>query len=304
MTLTELRYIVAVAKLKHFGKAAKTCHVSQPTLSVAIAKLEKELNIAIFERQNNTIRITDTGHTIIEQAHRVLEEADKLKQLSVTAESQLTEPLKIGAIYTISPYLYPKLIPQVMKLAPQLPLIVEENFTHILKEKLITGELDAIFIALPFSANGIVTRTLYEEPFVVFMRKDHPLSEKKSISHRDLKNEEVLLLGSDHCFRDQVLENCPECHTSKGLQSTIEGTSLETLRHMVASGMGITILPSSATQIKHYEKIACTRPFSGKPPQRQIALAWRSSFPRPRVIDIITKAMHQSLLSGVCLIPE
>lgn len=304
MTLTELRYIIAVAKLKHFGKAAKSCHVSQPTLSVAIAKLEKELNVAIFERQNNTIRITDIGHSIIDQAHRVLEEADKLKQLSVSAESQLTEPLKIGAIYTVSPYLYPKLVPEIMKLAPQLPLIVEENFTHVLRDKLVTGELDAIFIALPFNANGIVTRTLYEEPFVVFMRKDHPLSNKKTIDHSDLKNEDVLLLGEHHCFRDQVLEHCPECYTSKSLQSTIEGTSLETLRHMVASGMGITILPSSATQIKHYESVACIRPFSGKPPQRQIALAWRSSFPRPRAIDIITKAMQQSSLSGVCITPE
>ena len=145
---------------------------------------------------------------------------------------------------------------------------------------------------------------LYEEPFVVFMRKDHPLSKKKLISQKDLKNEEVLLLGEHHCFRNQVIKNCPECSASQRLQNTIEGTSLETLRHMVASGMGITILPSSATQIKHYEHIACTRPFSGKPPQRQVALAWRSSFPRPRAIDTLIKAMHQSRLSGICLIPE
>ena len=234
----------------------------------------------------------------------VVEEAEKIKHISHNAETQLTEPLRIGAIYTISPYLYPKLIPEVMKIAPQMPLIVEENFTHVLKEKLLNGDLDAIFIALPFEGTGIVTKPLYEEPFVVFMRKDHPLSKHKSISHSNLRNEEILLLGENHCFRDQVLEYCPECYTTKGIQSTVEGTSLETLRHMVASGMGITILPSSATQIQHYEKIACTRPFTGKPPQRRVALGWRSSFPRPKAIEILIKAMKKSMLSGICIIPE
>lgn len=301
MTLTELRYIIAVAKYKHFGNAAKSCHVSQPTLSVAIAKLEKELRITIFERHHNTINITDIGQRIVEQAQRVVEEVEKLKHLSSTAESQLTEPLRVGAIYTISPYLYPKLIPEVMKQAPQLPLIVEEDFTHNLRDKLIKGELDAIFIALPFSAQGVVTRPLYEEPFMVFMRKDHPLSHKKAITHEDLNDEDVLLLGENHCFRDQVLQHCPQCQTSQKLQNTIEGTSIETLRHMVASGMGITILPSSATQIEHYKDIACVRPFSGSVPQRQVALAWRSSFPRPRAIEVIIQAIRQSALSGVQL---
>ncbi len=204
----------------------------------------------------------------------------------------------------MSPYLYPKIIPKITKLAPQMPLIVEENFTQVLKEKLLTGELDAIFIALPFEGSGIITRPLYEEPFVVLMRKDHPLSQQKTIRAAALKKETILLLGENHCFRNQVLKVCPDCHSRTGLQNTIEGTSLETLRHMVVAGMGITILPSSATQIQYYDQHACTRPFAGTPPQRHIALAWRASFPRPKAIETLLSAMKKSMLSGICLIAE
>lgn len=304
MTLTELRYIVELSKSKHFGKAAKACNVSQPTLSVAIAKLEKALNTIIFERQNNQIQITEIGHRIIEQAMRTLEEADKITQLAHASKSQLDTPLKLGAIFTISPYLYPLLIPKLMKTAPNMQLLIEENFTHVLKKKLLEGELDAIFIALPFEGPGILTKLLYEEPFVFFMRKDHPLSNETAIDPKKLKKEEMLLLGEHHCFRDQVLKSCPNLQQNHNLQKTIEGTSLETLRHMVASGLGITVLPSSATQISHYKSIACTRPFKGKPPHRQVALAWRTSFPRPKAIEAVIKAIKASKLHNICLLPS
>ncbi len=158
-------------------------------------------------------------------------------------------------------------------------------------------------MALPFSEPGIVTQVLYDESFVVLMRHDHPLSKKDSIKASELKAEELLLLGEGHCFRRQVLEACPNCYSDKvSLQKSVEGTSLETLRHMVASGMGVTVLPSSATQIQFYKSILCTRPFAGKVPQRRIALAWRMSFTRPKAISALIQALQASQMHGICLI--
>ncbi|RDI39831.1 hydrogen peroxide-inducible genes activator [Aquicella lusitana] len=304
MTLTELRYAIMLAQEKHFGKAAKACHVSQPTLSVAINKLESELGVALFERDRNDVRVTEIGKQIIAQAQRVLDEASQIRDLAQGGKSQLNTPLKVGAIYTLGPYLFPSLIPQLKKIAPDMPLLIQEDFTANLRVKLQRGELDAIFVSLPFSEPGVVTQGLYDEPFVVLMRKDHPLSKKDSIKTSELKAEEILLLGEGHCFRNQVIEACPNCYIEGAIQKTVEGTSLETLRHMVASGMGMTVLPSTATQIQYYKSILCTRPFAGKIPQRRIALAWRVSFTRPKAIGALIHALHASTMQGICLLPE
>lgn len=303
MTLIELRYLIALAQHKHFGKAAKVCCVSQPTLSIAIANLESKLGINIFERQYNDIRITEIGEKIISQAQRALEEVLKIKEIADGNKSQLNSTLKIGGIYTIAPYLFPIIIPKLKKIAPNMPLIIQEDFTANLRGKLQRGELDAIFVALPFTESGVVTKTLYHEPFVVLMRNDHPLKNKKAIDISDLNNENVLLLGEGHCLRNQVLDACPSCYNATEIQQAIEGTSLETLRHMVASGLGITVLPSTATLIKHYNSILCVRPFKNKPPQRTIALAWRASFPRTKAIDAVIKALSLCTLNGICLVP-
>lgn len=304
MTLTELRYVIALAQEKHFGKAANLCSVSQPTLSVAISKLESQLGVSIFERHHNDIRVTDIGEKIIIQAQRALEEVDSIKEIVAQGKSQLNSPLKIGGIYTVAPYIFPQLIPKLKKIAPKMPLIIQEDFTANLRVKLQRGEVDAIFIALPFTESGVVSKALYEEPFVVLMRKDHPLSQKTAIDEKLLAKENVLLLGEGHCFRDQVIETCPHCYRPNSLQQTVEGTSLETLRHMVASGMGLTILPSTATQIKNYQASLCVRPFKSKIPQRTVALAWRVSFPRTKAIDAVIKALTESKLSNICLIPD
>ena len=182
-----------------------------------------------------------------------------------------------------------------------MPLLIQEDFTANLRVKLQNGELDAIFVALPFAGPGIVTKVLYDEPFVVLMKKDHPLSAKTSILPADLNGENVLLLGEGHCMRDQVIESCPHCYNPAGPQQIIEGTSLETLRHMVASGLGITILPSSATQVKHYQSLLCVRPFKSKTPKRTIVLAWRVSFSRTKAIDALIKALADSKHSDMCL---
>lgn len=305
MTLTELKYIITLAQAKHFGKAAKACHVSQPSLSVAINKLESELGIAIFERDRQQVRVTEIGQKIVAQARRVLDEAMLIRDIAEGGKSQLTGPLKIGAIYTIAPYLFPNLIPKLKKYAPNMHLIIEEDFTANLRTKLVQGELDAVFVALPFTEPNVVSQGLYDEPFVVLMRKDHVLNKKKHITPSDLSSEDILLLGEGHCFRDQVIEACPNCvKHQNGMQKTIEGTSLETLRHMVASGLGVTILPSTATQIKFYQSILCTKPFGETVPQRRVGLAWRLSFTRPKAIGALIKALQASTLQGVCILPE
>ena len=304
MTLTELRYIVAVAREQHFGRAAKACFVSQPTLSVAIKKLEEELKVAIFERGSNAITLSPIGERIVQQAQQTLEAADNIKQLALHGKNQLAGPLRIGAIHTIGPYLYPELIPLLSEAAPEMPLIVEEGYTSHLSDKLKRGELDVIVIALPFKEQGIVTQALYDEPFVVLLPAAHPLTSRQTISSKLLEDENVLLLGQGHCFRDHVLEACPACvpkpELSGDLPHTVEGSSLETIRHMVVSGLGVTVLPCTAAGAHSYsQRLLAIRRFSKPIPTRTIALAWRVSFTRPKVIDIINKTIRHCNLSCV-----
>ena len=304
MTLTELRYIVAVAREKHFGRAAEACFVSQPTLSVAIKKLEDELGVAIFERGKNEIKLSPVGERIVQQAQLTLESANNIKQLALHGKNQLAGPLRMGAIYTIGPYLYPELIPLLRKAAPEMPLVVEENYTSVLTEKLKRGELDVIIIALPYDEPGIVTQPLYEEPFVVLLPASHPLTSRKTIQSKLLEAENVLLLGHGHCFRDHVLEACPACIPKPGLEGdlphTVEGSSLETIRHMVVSGLGVTVLPCTAAGAHSYsQRLLAIRRFSNPVPKRTVALAWRVSFPRPKVIDVLGKVVRDCQLSCV-----
>lgn len=292
MTLTELRYIVAVSREKHFGRAAKLCFVSQPTLSIAIKKLESELKVQLFERRPDEVTVTPVGARIIAQALQTLEAADAIKQIAHEGIDQLTGPLRLGAIYTIGPYLFPELIPLLRKKAPEMPVFVEEDYTAGLAEKLKRGDLDIIIIALPFQEPGLVTLPLYQEPFVVLLPAAHPLTQRKTIRPSQLDDETVLLLGAGHCFRDQVLEACPNCLPGQGqesyLERSIEGSSLETIRHMVVSGLGLTVLPCTAAGADRYsQRLVTIRRFSSPVPGRTVALVWRSSFARPKVIDVI-----------------
>lgn len=299
MTLTELRYIVALHQTGHFGKAAERCHVSQPTLSIAIKKLEDELHVALFERGRAQMRTTPIGERIVAQAQLVLEQADRIKELADVGRDPLGSRLSIGAIFTVGPYLFPCFVPGLHQLAPGMPLYIEESFTAVLREKLRRGELDAIVIALPFTEPDVVTQPLYDEPFVVLMPGDHKLAKFEKITQKQLEKESVLLLGEGHCFRDQVLQSCPGVRKSfdnadSQLQSVVEGSSLETLKHMVASRLGVTILPLSAAQTAPYgEGMLAMRPFADPAPRRTVALAWRASFPRHRAIDVVSQAIRQ-----------
>lgn len=295
MTLTELRYVLAVAREKHFGRAADACHVSQPTLSVAIKKLEEELGVTLFERGGGgELGITPAGERVAEQAARIFELVDGIRDLAAETKDDLQGPLKLGAIYTIAPYLLPELIPRLHERAPHMPLLLEENYTRALTEKLRKGELDAMIIATPVEDPGLLALPLYEEPFVVAVPASHPWKKKKTIESAELEQENMLLLGSGHCFRDQVLKVCPALNRSAtdGLQKTLESSSLETIRHMVASGMGTTVLPCTATRLHTAsDDLLAYRPFSKPAPTRIVSLAWRKSFPRPRAIEAVRQAI-------------
>lgn len=292
MTLTELRYIIALAQERHFGRAAEQCFVSQPTLSIAVKKLEDELGVALFER-SQTLQLTPIGERIVDQAQRVLEEAQNIKELAMEGKDQLKTPLRLGAIYTIGPYLFPSLIPRIRQLAPEMPLYLEENFTEVLRGKLRRGELDAIIIALPFVESDIVVRPLYDEPFVMLLPPGHDWLELKAIEPSELKSTRLLMLGEGHCFRDQVLEACPSVakpHESDALIT--EGHSLETIRHMVASGLGASVAPlSSVTGLAHSDLVA-VKPFRDPMPKRTVAVAWRASFPRPEAVDTLIQSIQ------------
>jgi len=294
MTLTELRYIVTLAQESHFGRAAERCHVSQPTLSVGVKKLEDELGVLIFERTKSAVRLTPVGEGIVTQAQKVLEQAQSIRELAQAGKNQLAAPLKVGAIYTVGPYMFPHLIPQLHRVAPDMPLYIEENFTHILRDKLRTGELDAIIIALPFQEADVLTLPLYDEPFYVLMPAGHPWAKRETIDSDMLNDKSLLLLGEGHCFRDQVLEACPT--TRKGeapSHTTVESSSLETIRHMVASGLGVSILPLSAVDSHHYSAgVLDIRPLTPPVPFRTVAIAWRASFPRPRAIEVLADSIR------------
>ncbi len=292
MTLTELRYIVAVARELHFGRAATACFVSQPTLSVAIKKLEDELGIALFERHKHDVTVTPVGKKIVEQAQRVLEQARTIRLLAEEGKDPLKGSLKLGAIYTIGPYLLPKIIPLLHQSAPDLTLIIDEDYTANLANKLSQGDLDMVIVSTPFNVPGIITEVLYKEPFVVVLPKHHPLAQKKSIKAEDLTDETLLLLKSGNCFRDQVMEVCPACRTDvftrNSIQQTLEGSSIETIRQMVMAGTGITVLPNSSVNYTSKENSLLEyRPFARPVPKREVALAWRESYPRTKLIQLM-----------------
>jgi len=289
MTLNEFRYVVAVAQERNFRRAAECCFVSQPALSVAIQKLENELGIQIFERSKTEITLTVVGDQIVEQAQRVLEEADKVKILARTGNNPLVGPIRLGVIFTVGPYLLPKIIPELKKLAPDMPLVIEEGLTANIEQHLRNGLLDVAILALPFDVPGIKTDPLYDEVFKVVVSTGHPWAKMKSLRSNALGKEKVLLLDSGHCFSNQVTEFCPEL--SRHSHDTVQGNSLETIRNMVASGLGVTVMPACATNPHPGDKLLQVVPFVSPEPSRRIAIVWRKSFSRQRAIDVIKEAV-------------
>jgi LysR family transcriptional regulator, hydrogen peroxide-inducible genes activator len=317
MTLTELKYIVAVARERHFGKAAEACYVSQPTLSVAIKKLEDELEVKLFERSAGEVTVTPLGEQIVQQAQSVLDQAASIKEIAKRGKDPLAGALNLGIIYTIGPYLLPDLVRQNIARTPQMPLMLQENFTVKLLEMLRAGEIDCAIMAEPFPDTGLAIAPLYDEPFVAVLPVGHPLAGRESISSDELKSETMLLLGAGHCFRDHVLEVCPEfarfSSNAEGIRKSFEGSSLETIKHMVASGMGVTLVPRLSVPAdafkpkpkgrKELEQIVRYLPVQDgegrEPPTRRVVLAWRRSFTRYEAIAALRNAIYACELPGV-----
>ena len=303
MTLTELRYIVAVSRELHFGKAAAACFVSQPTLSVAIKKLEDELDVTIFERRPHDVTVTPVGRRIVEQAISVLEQANAIKTVAASEKDQLKGSLMLGVIYTIGPFLLPHFIPILNREAPELTLIIEEDFTLNLAQQLKRGELDMIIISTPFEQPGATLEVLYKEPFTVMLPKNHRLSRKKRIKANDLIEDTLLLLKTGNCFRDQVMDACPACKSDTfsrdKMQKTLEGSSIDTIKQMVAAGSGVTILPSTAVREQDgLGRLVVYRPFAKPAPERDIALAWRNTYPKKQLAELVSRVIRQCDIPG------
>ncbi len=302
MTLTELRYIVAVARERHFGRAAEACFVAQPTLSVAIKKLEDELDVKIFERGGAEVSLTPLGEQIVRQAQVVIEQAASIREIAKSGKDPLSGPLRLGIIYTIGPYLLPELVRHAIERTPQMPLMLQENFTIKLLEMLRTGDLDCAIMAEPFPDTGLAVAPLYDEPFMVAVPRTHPLARRKQVSSEELKAETMLLLGTGHCFRDHVLEVCPEfarfSSDAEGIRKSFEGSSLETIKHMVASGMGLTVVPRLSVPHEPQPHVAYLK-FTPPVPTRRVVLAWRRSFPRYEAIAALRNAVYACTLDGV-----
>jgi LysR family hydrogen peroxide-inducible transcriptional activator len=305
ITLTELRYLIAVDKERHFGKAAKRAFVSQPTLSVAIRKLENELGVTVFERNRGEARVTPIGRRIIDQAYRVLGEVDTLEMMAEQGRDELQGPLRLGLLYTVGPYLLPHLIPHLGQTTPEMPLVIEENFIPTLIQQLRSNELDAVILSMTQEAPDLSVWPVYDETFVVVMPHNHPWTQRTAIEAVELANENVLLLGPEHYLREQI---CQLCHNSCALDESRNlhsGSSIETIRHLVAHGLGVTVLPSSSiTHLMTDSRLLEARPFAGEQPRRRIAIAWRRGFPRPRAIAALRDAVMKYDVSGVQLLGD
>jgi len=290
MTLTELRYLVAVAEELHFGRAAERCFVSQPSLSASIRKVEDELGVAVFDRDKRGVRLTEVGAEVVAQARRALEEAERVRQVAKQGRNQLRGVLRFGVIHTIAPYLLPALVETLRRVAPEMPLDIEENTTANLDRLLKSGEIDVAVLALPYEAPGIEVQPLYDEVFALVAPLRHPLAKKREITTSDLDRADLLLLPVGHCLRDQVLETCAEF--SRAPPAGRMGNSLETLRSMVASGLGVTVLPATALVDRYATPLAKVVPFAAPQPMRRVVLAWRRGFARPNAVRRIGEAIR------------
>jgi LysR family hydrogen peroxide-inducible transcriptional activator len=300
MTLIELKFIVAVAQERNFRRAAEKCFVTQPALSLGIKKLEEELGVMIFERSRTDVAPTEVGSQIIQQAIVVLEQAAHLKEMAKLGINQLDGMFKLGMIHSVGPYLLPEIIPILRKTAPNMPLEVEENLTANLEMQLKNGIIDAAIIALPFDVPGMQYQALYDEKFTVVVPSNHRWADRKTISATELSDEKVLLLNSGHCFSNQVTQACPEL-SRKG--EILQGNSLETIRNMVASNLGISVLPASATVKKYHNPLIRVIPFTAPVPVRRIAIAWRKSFTRIQAIEVLKQAILETSTDFMVHVP-
>ena len=279
MNIRDLEYLVALDELRNFRKASERCHVTQPTLSGQLRKLEEHLGVLLVERTKRKVILTPVGKEVVRRARMILQEVEQIEEISVSFKDPMQGKLRIGLIPTLGPYLLPFMIPAMIQEYPRLQLFLYEEQTHILLNKLNNAELDAIVLALPVSNNGFYEIELFDEPFLLALPRGHELSIKESVSLSDLSAEKILLLEDGHCLRDQALEVCMMAGATENPE--FQGTSLETLRHMVSAGMGVTLMPYFSV----YPNSGSNPPlsylhFEDPVPSRKIGLLFRESSQR------------------------
>lgn len=293
MTLRDLQYVVAVSEELHFGRAAKRCAVSQPALSTQIRKLEEQLGALFFERSQRQVTLTEQGRRLVEQARLVLEEAQKIPALIKQRETPLAGPFRLGAIASVGPYLFPHILATLRKSFPDLELFIQEGLTDGLIQQLRNGNLDAVIASPTFDRHGLREEQLYFEPFLLAAPKGHPLARSRKLHGQDLHADEMVLLEDGHCMKDQTLQLCGSGRRqrSKGFQAA----SLETLRQMVAAGMGYTILPELAVPEKSppLKELIDYRAFDERQVGRWITLYSKERFSRPGDIDALAEFLRQ-----------
>ena len=294
MNLRDLRYLVALADERHFGRAAERCFVSQPTLSAQIRKLEEYLGVALVERQPRRVALTPAGGKVVERARRLLQEADAIVELAKADRDPLAGTLKLALIPTVGPYLLPHVARRLRRALPRLRLLLYEYQTAPLLEKLRAGELDLGILALPAAVDGLESATLYDEPFTLAVPADHALANRERVRIEDLDGEALLLLEDGHCLRDQALEVCGRIGVHE--DQDYRATSLETLRQMVAAGHGVTLLPELAADAPvGAARGLRIKPFVRPAPTRTIGAVWRKSSTRGRAIEAIAQAIRATM---------
>ncbi|HBD20646.1 MAG TPA: DNA-binding transcriptional regulator OxyR [Arenimonas sp.] len=276
MNLRDLRYLVALADLRHFGRAAEACHVSQPTLSTQIRKLEEELGVSLVERAPRHVMLTPAGQDIALRARRVLAEVEQMRETARRTADPEAGSVRLGLFPTLGPYLLPHVVPRIRRRFPRLELLLVEEKTETILHMLRDGKLDAAVLALPLHEDWADSEFLFEEPFLLAVPEGHPLSGTRNLTLADLGDQHLLLLEEGHCLRDQALEVCGLA--GAGEKEGFRATSLETLRQMVAAGVGVTLLPVLAVK-PPVPPSANLRllPFRNPPPSRRLALVWRKS---------------------------
>ena len=276
MNLRDLRYLIALADLRHFGRAAEACHVSQPTMSTQIRKLEEELGVALVERAPRQVMLTPVGRDIVERARRVLSDVEQMRETARRTVDPEAGSVRLGIFPTLGPYLLPHVVPGLRKRFPRLELLLVEEKTEALLAMLRDGRLDAAILALPVHEDWLEMEFLFEEPFMLAVPGKHPLASHRDLQLAELVDQHLLLLEDGHCLRDQALEVCTL--SGAGEKEGFRATSLETLRQMVAAGVGITLLPMLAVKppVPSSPNLKLLN-FKKPPPSRRIAMAWRKS---------------------------
>ncbi len=296
MTLTQLEYVLAVHKHKHFGRAANSCFVTQPTLSMQLQKLEEELEVTIFDRSKSPIQATDEGIAIIEQAKNIIFEQKKLFNIIDETKGEITGDFKLSVIPTLSPFIIPLFVQEFLEKYPKVNLMIKENKTEEIIELLKNDEIDAGILVTPLHEKSIIEKVMYYEPFHLFVSKNHPLSKKTKVKEDDLDIDEIWLLNKGNCFRDQVLNICQN-QRSHGSNNPInfESGNFETLKNMVLKGSGYTLLPHMATEQLATAHKKLLRPFSRPVPLREVSLVHSKNIIKKRILD----ALEEEILANI-----